>query len=504
MAYKEILLPWGRQPQGEQVRPHQRWLDKGLVYADLLTDPRNTVTDSGDTVTGTKVATAPWGLSRGFGTTVGVASTDRIQTTLSTHPVQRTWILRNVRTGTGGGNLGRFFDVSAVFLLDDNSTSRYQFGRAASSVNGFWQIAFPANGVPGVVAVSYDETTGLSAVPSMYLDGIKRTLLAATQPTGTLTAKTGSFVVGNSSAGNRNYNGRLSDFLVFDSILSDGEIAELADPSRVWEDQRIWVPVSAGGAVSLTVADASHGHTADNLTLTTSSTLVIQDATHAHTADSVALSTASVLTVADATHAHSADSLTLTTASTLSVADAAHAHAADSLTLTTAAFLAIADATHGQAADSLTLTVSGSASLTISDATHAHTADALALTTLSALAVADASHAHAAESVTLSTGAVADLIVQDATHGHTADSLALVAGSVLTIDDAIHAQNADNVGFVTESWLVVADAVHVHRADNVTLVDGLTPIYAAIPASRIARGGSPNSRPAQLSTGRRR
>ena len=48
---------------------------------------------------------------------------------------------------------------------------------------------------------------------------------------------------------------------------------------------------ASGGAVNLVVSDALHAHTADNLTLTTSSAtgLTIQDATHAHTADSLAL-----------------------------------------------------------------------------------------------------------------------------------------------------------------------------------------------------------------------
>lgn len=251
------MIPLRRRQHGQPAvaRPAQRWLDRGLVYADLLTTyPANAITGQADTITGTKVTTTPWGLARGFGTTVGVASTDRVLTTLSDHPLQRTWIIRSIRTGSGGGGLGRYFDVSsAVFLLDDNTTSRYQFGRGATGSSGFWQIARQGNGVPGVVAVSYDETTGLSAVPTMYLDGIKKTLITSTQPVGTLTAKTGGYYVGNSSATNRNYNGSLSDFLVFDSILTDGEIAELADPSRVLADRTIWVPVSlASSNVTIT------------------------------------------------------------------------------------------------------------------------------------------------------------------------------------------------------------------------------------------------------------
>ena len=142
------MIPLRRRQHGQPAvaRPAQRWIDRGLIYADLLTTyPANTITGQPDTITGTKVTTTPWGLARGFGTTVGVASTDRVLTTLSAHPLQRTWIIRSIRTGSGGGGLGRYFDVSsAVFLLDDNTTSRYQFGRGHQIV-GFGGIARQGN-----------------------------------------------------------------------------------------------------------------------------------------------------------------------------------------------------------------------------------------------------------------------------------------------------------------------------------------------------------------------
>lgn len=148
----------------------------------------------------------------------------------------------------------------------------------------------------------------------------------------------------------------------------------------VFEPRRIWVPVSAaGGATSLTLSDAAHAHTADSLTLTTSTTLAIADATHGHSADGLGLTTAADLAVQDATHAHAADAPALSTDSTLAIADASHAHAADNLTL-----------------EALTGTT-----LVIQDAAHAHASDAPDLTLQSWLAIADAWHAHAADSLTL-------------------------------------------------------------------------------------------------------
>lgn len=87
------------------------------------------------------------------------------------------------------------------------------------------------------------------------------------------------------------------------------------------------------------------------------------------------------LTIQDATHGHTADSLTLTTSTVLTIAEATHGHTADNLTLSVsgATDLTIQDATHGQTADNLTLTVTGSVDLIISDALHAHLADNITL-----------------------------------------------------------------------------------------------------------------------------
>jgi len=159
------------------------------------------------------------------------------------------------------------------------------------------------------------------------------------------------------------------------------------------------VRAATGGTPTLTVADATHGHTADSLVLTSSTALVIADATHGHTADNLTLdaTTGTSLTVADATHAHTADALTLSTDAWLTVADALHGHAADNLALTLDTWLVVADALHAHAADNLDL--SGAPALLIADALHAHAADNLALTLDTWLAIQDAVHAHTADNL---------------------------------------------------------------------------------------------------------
>lgn len=195
---------------------------------------------------------------------------------------------------------------------------------------------------------------------------------------------------------------------------------------------------------TLVVADSSHGHTTDAVSVTTDSQLAVADASHAHAADNLTLTAeagGTDLAVADALHAHTADSLTLSTDSQLAVADAAHAHSADALTLSTDSLLAVAEALHAHAADSITFT--SDSLLAIANAASAHLADSPALTAESVLAVAEALHAHAADSLTLSTDSL--LAIAEAVHAHLADDIALSHAETLAILEALHAHVAENV-----------------------------------------------------------
>jgi len=204
---------------------------------------------------------------------------------------------------------------------------------------------------------------------------------------------------------------------------------------------------AGGGATNLVVADALHGHAADNLVLTSEH----------------------LLTVADALHGHAADNLVLTSEHLLTVADALHAHAADNVVLTSATALTLADALHAHAADNVVLEVAGSTNLVVQDALHDHLADVLALTSAHLLIVADATHGHTVDGLTLTVASV--LALQDALHAHAADNLTLDAGNGtnLLLADALHAHTADGVALTVDAWLVVADGLHAHAADNVIL-----------------------------------
>ena len=215
----------------------------------------------------------------------------------------------------------------------------------------------------------------------------------------------------------------------------------------------------------LTVNDADHGHTADSPAISPD-VLTVNDADHGHTADSPALTQANTLAVNDADHAHTADSPAITQANTVSVDSAFHLHFAASPALTQANVLAANDANHGHTVDSPTLNTG--IVLAVADALHLHAADNVLLTQQSILAVASAIHAHLADSPALLQQNV--LAVNDALHAHAADSPALSVGNVLAVAGALHLHTADNLALIQDNVLTVDSALHAHLADLVTLL----------------------------------
>ena len=158
------------------------------------------------------------------------------------------------------------------------------------------------------------------------------------------------------------------------AVIYDGTEYSNVVTSSAWD--------TTSASVNLTLNDASHAHSADTPTLSTtgSDSLAVNDASHAHGVDSPALTAQSYLSVNDSAHAHLADQVTLLAGLTLAINDAAHSHNADTpaLEYTEQIVLAVLDAVHAHASDEPSLT--SQSALAILDALHAHAADAPTLT----------------------------------------------------------------------------------------------------------------------------
>lgn len=240
-------IPWPFQP-GFPVRPKEKWLARRLSFASKLSDVSNAVTGIPQPVTGTKAA----GDYRGFGSTLGVGTTDIIQSpqvgAISTF---RTYLIRYKRNGAGGGGFGRLMDRndSATIVCESfawgGSQITFQWNANGGVNDAWWFPATDAGGATAakeyVIAFVYNPTTRAAAG---YVNGARQVLTNSSVGSGTNNSlSTYALRIGNRSQGDRNWDGLLADAAVFDAELTPDEIGELSRPGGLWEDQRVLVQV---------------------------------------------------------------------------------------------------------------------------------------------------------------------------------------------------------------------------------------------------------------------
>lgn len=308
----------------------------------------------------------------------------------ATAPVTLAFFSRNGTPASVGGTLRITPDSGAnTFCAIRGTSASYRLGAGYATGGTLPMYA----GAP-VAASGVAERTvitclnGLTSTTStdfeVWINGTKYT---TSGPIAFAAQTAGATYFGWDGADSK-YPGSLDELLVIEGALSDAEVAEyFRNPYQMYARPaaRVWFgAAAAGGGVTLTMADAMHGHASDAVALTTSAALFVADAAHAHTSDALTLSASG--------------------ATALTVADAAHAHTADGLVLSSSALLTIQAALHTHASDLVTLSTSGAPALLISDQLHAHTADGVALTVSAWLVVGNAMHAHSSANVVLAEG----------------------------------------------------------------------------------------------------
>lgn len=170
------------------------------------------------------------------GRTFGGASTDRIEFTqyAAINDLDTlTYALWTYRTGDGGNNNGRMIDKrnananGGSFLYTTSSTYAFEAHRWQTS-DGAWSVTRPAGNTCVHVAVTYDHGS-VSNDPIFYFDGVDQGApTEITTPSGTLASETETLVIGNRTAGNRSWDGRLASVAIWNVILTVGEIEALA------------------------------------------------------------------------------------------------------------------------------------------------------------------------------------------------------------------------------------------------------------------------------------
>lgn len=318
------------------------------------------------------------------------------------------------------------------------------------------RITAPAN--KQVLLFSFSDNS-LFTVPTIYLNGVKLTASDVGGVDGGIAGAPTSVGVclgGRSADTVTPLDGRIYNaWLIGRGVTATEGIALTQTPNSPYalfasQPIDIWAPnAGAGGG---------------------STDLSISDATHTHIVDAIVLVTATTTTVADSLHGHTVDNLTLTTSVLLSANDSTHTHISDNAILVTLSSLIIADTLHASSVDNLTLSISGATNLVLNDAAHAHTGDNLTITIVSTIVIADTLHSHITDNVVLSIRSIAALVIADTSHSHLSDNITLVlSGISLSISDTLHASLADDLVLTTACYIFVADSSHTHSVDNVIL-----------------------------------
>ena len=184
--------------------------------------------------------------TRGFGTTMGIGTTDSVEVPYATHHTLVTMGIWHLRNGTGGGALGRVYEkrvagaqVNQFFNNSADSHLRWRQERATTP--GEWDItAVPTTGAWEHYLIVYDGTSTAND-PVIYKNGFPTAFTETSTPNGTITTNTDNWVVGNRKNDNaRNHDGKLAEFAIWDRLLMPWEAAEIGYNRK----SPLWFPTS--------------------------------------------------------------------------------------------------------------------------------------------------------------------------------------------------------------------------------------------------------------------
>lgn len=162
-------------------------------------------------------------MSRGFGATFGVGSTDIIASGFTTaiSALHSFSIWANINSA-GGGNLGRMFaagiGVNGTPDFFVNTTAALNYSAPFNVTRGQWSVTAPAISSWHHYAVVYDGSNSLNT-PLIYVDGVSQVVGTTTAPVGIFNSTATAINIGNSSDSSRGWNGKLAEFSLWNGVL---------------------------------------------------------------------------------------------------------------------------------------------------------------------------------------------------------------------------------------------------------------------------------------------
>ena len=342
------------------------------------------------------------------------------------------------RSGVSTAAQTRFFALS-VFRWDSGgannfpqllgaSTGNSSFRVGSTSING-GDLGLVKGDVVALSTVSIASGTWYAMVCSHRQDTgeyylVARPIAGLTmlRATGTNTAAS---TAGNGTAGvgisrtdfNGAWNGAIALAVAAFDWVPEGEARQYLDnPWSIFEPQRIWVPVSAGGGINASV------------TLTGCSAASAAGTT-------VALGSATV-TLSGASSASAAGSLLATAGATAVLSGTSSASAAGAVAASAGASVTVVGSAASSAAGALTATAGGNAVATLTGASATSTAGSLTAGGSAGISLAGVGAAGAAGAVTATAGGAASVTLTGASASAAAGILAGFGGAQITLTGA--------------------------------------------------------------------
>lgn len=260
-----------RQPSTSVKVDFANPITKGLSGVIRLDACAEVVNGKLYTATGTKLQQSYIGTGRGFGSTDGAGTTDKVLTDIVGTQGPRTYFVLAKLNGWGGGNFGRFFDGTTssqeLFYLNNAAGNGGLIYWRQFSGGSRTALTVDPNSVSNQFgkitsySVSFDASSP-SNQPELYIAGTRYAYVSLDDiPTGTANS-TGAFYIGNRGTDNlRNIDGTIYLVLVFDRMLSAAEHKSLTEnPWQVFAPETIplfWSGVTAQFARP--TSDASPG-----------------------------------------------------------------------------------------------------------------------------------------------------------------------------------------------------------------------------------------------------
>jgi hypothetical protein len=241
------LLPIDR-PRTRAIRPEgllgvdwSKPLARGLVS---LVDERVGF-DHGrremGTFTGTtrRASTAPLAdLVRGFGSTLGVGTTDAL--TMPSQAWTDDWAISVWAYRTGTPTNPRIVETNngeqIPILFWSSGVSAWQIQRKTSNTTGIWTISAATNTSEWYHLVATQSGIG---TPAFYVNGVTASPSVTQAPSGTQSNAAGTVSIGNRTGGDRGWDGLIAGFARWDRVLTAAEAWALYDPATRWDLYRV-------------------------------------------------------------------------------------------------------------------------------------------------------------------------------------------------------------------------------------------------------------------------